>query len=156
MITDLVENARCYGGLGAEIEKALRLIATLDASAACGRHEADGEDLYYIVSEPETSAPERAAFESHEAYLDLHVTLSGCEWMEYAPVPSLTRTQDHLKELDYALYGGGGSLVKVPRGSFYLVFPQDAHKPNLFLKTREPLKKAVVKIRIKSCGRAGL
>ena len=50
MIFDKVENVKFYKGISSRLDKALELLTAVDfASKADGKHEVDGDNLFYMV-----------------------------------------------------------------------------------------------------------
>ena len=146
MIIDRLENARTYYGLGWYIRRALEIAKTLTCDCENGKYFVDGERLYYTVMEPVVREDKDGQFESHKKYIDIQVILGGTDVVGYKDISELTVCEDRLDSADCLLYEGSGSLISVPAGSFYIAYPQDAHKPNLISCDETPLKKAVFKI----------
>ena len=146
MIIDKLDNACTYYGLGYYIRRALEIAKTLTADCENGKVFVDGQRLYYTVMEPEVRDDKDGLFESHEKYIDVQVILRGTDVVGYEHTSNLTVCEDRLESADCLLYEGSASLISVPAGSFYIAYPQDAHKPNIVSCDKTPLKKAVFKV----------
>jgi hypothetical protein len=78
MVTDKIENAKMYYGLSKRIAQGLALLknpAVLNATK--GRHEVDGDNLYYMADEYDTKPLEQGRLESHRKYIDIQYVISG-------------------------------------------------------------------------------
>lgn len=51
--------------------------------------------------------------------------------------------------LDIGLGTVSGALLEILKGSFYIVYPQDAHMPGLHVEEPMQFKKAVFKVKVK-------
>jgi len=116
-----------------------------------------GEDGMFmrIMSYP-TRAPdaEDAILESHQLMVDVQMALRGGERIDWFPADSLVPKAPYDAGKDRYLYQRPGiapASVDVLPGTFVILFPEDAHMPQLFT-TRGDLhvKKVVVKVPIAS------
>jgi len=148
MIIDKLTNSSVYYNLGPGIRRALEIACTLDADHENGKFIVDGQRLYYTVMEPTVREDCDGLFESHRKYIDVQVILRGTDVVGYTHTDTLTLKEDLGDDADALLYEGSDSLISVPTGSFYIAYPQDAHKPNIVSSDKTPLKKAVFKVLI--------
>lgn len=128
MIYDSWKNLSMYRGILPELDRAIRIAAELDFTAASeGKHEL-GEALYYIKSTMQTRDISEADFEAHRRYLDLFAVLSGEERIVAAPLETLSVTKEYNENEDYMLLRGRMSAEIVLRpGTFAICFPSDGH-----------------------------
>lgn len=149
MVVDTIGNAARYGSLGARIKRALELLATAELRGkAPGRYEVEGSDLYYIVQSYTTKLLAEGSWESHRSYIDLQYVLEGTERMGWSPVALLRVTQPYDPGKDAAFYAGGGDFILAGAGTFFLLWPEDAHMPGMAVDAPSPVRKVVVKVRI--------
>jgi YhcH/YjgK/YiaL family protein len=147
MIVDAITNARLYVGLGSRISRALALLAHEDFTAMTpGRHEVDGDALYYMVQDYTTKPREQGLWESHRKYIDVQFLAQGTECIGWAPVGSLEVTQPYDSSKDAALYRGQGDFVTARAGTFVVLWPEDGHMPGTVSGAPCPVRKVVVKI----------
>jgi YhcH/YjgK/YiaL family protein len=150
MITDKLENAAKYHGIGELYQKGLNWLATADLpNLTAGRHEIDGERLFALVQEYDTKPPSDCKWESHKLYADIQYIIAGRELMGYAPVEALTDAADHTPGKDVINYrdgNGAGVHFSAKTGDFFIFLPQDGHQPNVMDGEKTNNKKAVVKI----------
>lgn len=113
-----------------------------------GRYDIHGDELFAAVSEYDTEPEEDRKFENHRKYIDLQMLLSGNEELHWAPVDTLSMTEEsYSKGGDIAFYDGesfGYTLLK--DDICVILFENDAHKPNVLHKRREKVLKVVFKI----------
>ena len=136
MIIDKTSNLELYKSLIPHLDVILNFARTA-AEKPVGTYPYPGGRI--MIQEGETRALEGAEFESHKNFLDLQWILEGKEMMEYANIHDLTETVPYNAEKDIQFWQGKGSLMEVPAGTFYLVYPEDGHKPCLSYGEKEYL-----------------
>lgn len=144
MIYDKIENIDIYN-----IDKiAVDFIKNLTPDIECKKHILS-DNIYANVEEYTTK--DVGYFEAHKDYLDIQILLSGEEIIEYTPLEGLSVKESYDKSRDIAFYYDGKNHVtpiKLEEGLFTVLYPQDAHKPQLKYKTNQKVKKVVVKIKV--------
>lgn len=85
-------------------------------------------------------------FEAHRKYLDIHFVVEGEECMGYANVCDLKAVTDYVEDGDYQLLEGHINKIRLGKGDFCIVFPEDAHVPCMSFESDKPVKRTVVKI----------
>mgnify|MGYP004647650931 CR=1 FL=1 len=78
------------------------------------------------------------------------ILLEGSEMWEYADRTDLTVKTPYDPEADIEWLSGHGSRIQMKPGMFYLVYPDDGHKPCCHEKEQTSYRKVVVKIKIDS------
>ena len=148
MITDRLDNAATYRGLGKRMSAALRFLKRTDFSrVAPGRHEIDGANIYVLVQNYETKPREQGRWEAHRRYIDVHYMAEGAERIGFANVQDLKAAGEYCRKDDYVLFEGEGNSLVLREGCFAIFYPQDAHMPCLAVGGPEPVLKIVVKVR---------
>lgn len=147
MITDALENAEKYEGLHPGFAAAFAFLRQAGiANLAVGRHEVDGARLYAVVGRDEGRGRGGARLEAHRRYIDIQFTVEGREligWADLAACRAGSHGYDEERDLEF-FEGTPARWITVPRGSFALFFPDDAHAP---LAGEGPVHKVVVKVR---------
>lgn len=152
MILDTLNQAEKYFGLGEGIKKGLQYLLSTDFSQVeDGTHELEGRDLFVAVMSYQSK--EKGRFEAHEKYIDIQYIIEGSgEIMGYAPVTELGEITESVKEKDIYFYDNADTAAEtkliVKKGMFAIFMPQDGHKPSCALTVPEPMRKAVVKVRV--------
>lgn len=147
MILDRLANCQKYEVLSPRIQAALQFLRQADlSSAAPGRYELDGANLYYLIQEYAPKPVEAAALEAHRNYIDIQLVLEGEEFIGFADL-STVQSKEYQPEKDFVPVQGRFDPIRVPAGSFMLLFPNDAHAPGLFAGTGR-VRKVVVKVRV--------
>ncbi len=147
MIFDELKNCALYYGVNKHFEKAFDFIKSYASNPLeAGTYEIDGKDVFAMVQD--NPLKDDARFETHKLYIDIQFVISGSEKMQYAPVDSLTLTEDKTPDKDVLFYDNTNLAtdLKVYAQSFAVFFPNDGHKPGLKLDG-ETNKKIVVKVR---------
>ncbi|NCD71221.1 DUF386 family protein [Mucilaginibacter sp. R11] len=115
---------------------------------APGKYPIDGDNAYASVTEAPSKEPAKAGWESHQKYIDLQYVIKGKEQIEVAPVSTATVTKPYDATKDVANYTATGKMHTAEPGTFYLFFPQDAHRPNIKVDGYDIVKKLVIKIHV--------
>jgi len=133
------------------IRRALDYLRKTDlAGMKAGSYELEGKDLFVLIQEYETGAPDTRKPEAHEQYIDIQYIISGKERIGAAVAGSSSRiTEDLRPETDLLFYRApeGESWVELAPGGFAVFFPSDIHRPCCQSGSPGPVRKAVVKIR---------
>lgn len=90
-----------------------------------------------------------ARYEHHIHTIDLQYTISGAEGIEYSPLHLLKNEGDYLQEKDFQfLHTPAKSYGRLDNhaGHFCVLWPKDAHMPQLKVDGFENVRKVVVKI----------
>ena len=150
MIVDNINLAHRYFGIDPRLEKIFSALEDLNENSPIGSREYDGFRIGISECDTFDKNSEGCArpFEAHREYADIHYVISGDEGMGYANVEDLTSVCDYNSEQDYQLLSGEASLVHLRKGDFCLVFPEDAHIPQMRAGESKHIKKAVVKFKI--------
>lgn len=151
MIVDNIINAQTYLGLNPGFEKAFAFLQTcLEHSPETGKHVIDGDKVYANVMKYETKAVDELRWEAHKEYLDIQFIVSGNEKIGYADVNALVDPSLYNAEKDCILAdkANEASWVKLYRGQFAILWPQDAHQPKCLDEKVSDVLKVVVKVKI--------
>lgn len=155
MIFDRVENAAQYSSVNPYLNRALALLGELDLQALpMGKTEIDGDRLFLQVLEAETVPASQKEFEFHRRYADIHVMLSGAEYMEIGSAGQLRVTKQYSTDSDigFGRMDARLSLDLVP-GWFCVCLAQDAHLVGAVSQAPQAredhrMKKIVMKVRL--------
>lgn len=152
MIIDTLKNCEIYYGMNAGFEKAFDFIKKATSeNLPAGKYEIDGSNIYAMVQEYKTKAPEEAKFEAHRKYIDIQYIISGVEKMEMIDVSKATEITEYDAEKDFQFFDYGNTAVLgcFEDEDFAVFFPQDVHKPGMAVDSgSSAVKKIVVKIKV--------
>ena len=87
-------------------------------------------------------------FEAHRQYLDIHYCIAGSEGFGYNDVDRLTPVTEYDAEKDFLMLEGEVHKLILRPGDFCVVFPEDAHIPQLVGDPDGKILKSVVKIKV--------
>ena len=113
-----------------------------------GKHPVDGDNAYAIVTEAPPKDLDKASWESHKKYIDLQYVIKGKEQIDVANAGTATLVKPYDAAKDVANYTANGTSYIAEPGTFFLFFPQDAHRPNIKVPGYEIVKKLVIKIKV--------
>jgi YhcH/YjgK/YiaL family protein len=148
MVLDTLPLASRYAALHHAFAKAFRFLADTDLDALpIGRTAIDGDDMFVILDRQDGRGREGARLEAHRRYIDIQFTIHGEEEIGWTPLSACTAPAGAFDSTrDIIFFDDAPSCwVTVPRGSFAIFFPDDAHAP---LAAQGAVTKAVVKIAV--------
>lgn len=150
MVYDKIDNLQQYVGLSEDIAIALCYLKSLDTNVANGVYQIN-DNVKAIVCEYETKVINENDFEAHVEFIDIHFPLKGLEKISCIPLELALLKKKYSHENDIAFY----KYTKddtcdciVGAGYFLIVYPQDAHMPQLCVDCPEKIKKVTIKIKI--------
>lgn len=152
MILDKVENAARYAGVHAGIPAAVEAAKKLSAvQYTPGRVEIDGDHLYLNCAEYDTHDREGALTEAHRTHLDVMVMVEGVETVYVKRTDALqnvTKPYDASIEALLADTDEDVSSIRLCKGDFLVLFPEDAHAPGCHADAPCHVKKAIGKVKL--------
>lgn len=138
--------------LPAALRTGLDYLAKTDfAGIAAGKHEIVGSDIFVALSDYTTDSKENKKLEAHVKYIDIQYIVSGTENIGYGDMePGLTVKEDKLAEKDVIFYQAvpNETELKLTSGMYAVFFPWDVHRPGCTAGGPEPVRKAVVKVKM--------
>ena len=147
MIVDTLDNLQKYASLNPLFAEAIEFIQTHNLhDMEIGQTKLKGEDLVLNIAQTAPKTKEQAKLETHNAYIDIQIPLSGTQTMGYTPgkdclpVNALYNAENDITFFD----GLAESYIPVKPGMFAIFFPQDAHAPGI---TPGGVKKVIVKVK---------
>ena len=148
MIYDKIKNNHIYYN-NETWKKLFEFISSLELSSEEKKYFIDENKVYANVERYETKSLEDAVTESHRKYIDIQLVLQGEEIIRVNNIADLIVKQEYDAERDVIFYetpSQNNEEVVLQAGMFCLLFPQDAHSPQIAVKTPQSVKKVVVKI----------
>ena len=143
MIYDEIKNIDLYN-----LDKhAVNFIKNLTTDIECKKYILN-DNVYANIEEYQTK--ESGFFEAHKKYIDIQLLLKGEEIIEYTPLENLKIKENYDSLKDIAFYYDGTLPViklKMQPNFFTVLYPTDAHKPQLKISDAQKVKKVVVKIK---------
>ncbi|QDR79701.1 YhcH/YjgK/YiaL family protein [Sporomusa termitida] len=132
--------------------KGLAYLTTANLSALpAGKHELEGQDMYVAINEYETQPRAMRRAEAHVEYLDIQYMVAGEELIAYSLLADDNEVlSDELAAKDVIFFKTGQpeTDLVMTAGMYAIFFPWDVHRPNCAWRQAQPVKKAVVKIRM--------
>lgn len=110
-----------------------------------GRFEIDGRNKFGLDLSYTTQVAEKALWEAHRLYLDIHVILEGEEYVDIADISLMKSSKDY--EEDYELFTGQKEhSILLRKGYFLMLFPHEVHKTTIAVGDSVDVKKKVYKL----------
>ncbi|GAB6059457.1 YhcH/YjgK/YiaL family protein [Desulfonatronum parangueonense] len=111
------------------------------------------ENMYAAVMSYQTCLPDDSVLETHDAHVDIQVSLNHSETIDWYTRDALSVVSPYDAALDRTFYACPGSApVRIANhpGRFSVFFPNDAHMPKLITDNASQLvKKVVVKLPVR-------
>lgn len=149
MIVDNIENLNKYKGFVAGIEDVIAFLEKNDlADYPCGKHILN-DDVYVNLQEYNTKNEEDAIPEAHRKYIDVQIMACGNEKMGYSDYSLMLPQIEYNPETDLEFVKGDVEYLIATPQNFFIFFPNDAHKPAIKIGSKEKVKKAIFKLRVK-------
>lgn len=152
MIYDNISNRALYEGLSDDIAAALEFLATAATDLAEGSYQIL-PGLKAGVQVYDTKVVNTHGYEAHQQFIDIQYLLQGEEVIRVRPLPSIEVTQPYDAERDVLFAADdAAAALNLPLGAGYfaILYPQDAHMPQLALSEPQPVKKVVVKVPVRT------
>jgi biofilm protein TabA len=145
---DKLEFAKQYHKNKALWDKAFAYLRDTDLEKlAPGKYPIEGNDVFASVTEGPTKDIQNAKCESHIKYIDLQYVIKGKEKMGVSPVSEVKNIAPYDSTKDIAFYDGtGNKFYEAKPGTFFIFFPNDAHRPGVKVDGCDTDKKIVIKI----------
>ncbi len=113
-----------------------------------GKYPVDGDNVTASVTEDPSKDFEKTNWESHRKFIDIQCIISGEEKMGICPISKATVTKEYDDKKDVANYTADGKFYVGGKGTFFIFFPSDAHRPNITPGGNKVVKKIVIKVRV--------
>lgn len=116
-----------------------------------GIYEIDGDRVFAAINSYRTKpqTPEMM-FEAHKKYIDVQYIVNGIERIRWARLNSVNLVEEKYSEgQDIAFYEGTPLFdFTLTKGTFLLLYPEDAHLPGLSADKDVCVRKIVFKIEV--------
>lgn len=115
-----------------------------------GKIELDGDNLFIGVDKYQSKDINATRYEAHKNYIDIQYVISGEEQIGVTNLNSSELLEAYNEEKDVAFYSSEkGKYLHAHPGNFFVFFPEDVHRPGIKISDKIPIKKLVVKLKIK-------
>ena len=148
MIFDKISNIDAYKGIHPGVFKGLEILRNTDFSRLEDKlYYVDGEDLFFFLTtyEPQLT---NSLPEAHIKYIDIQCLLYGKEHMNVGALEDMTEEVLPRPGGDIRFYRGPTDTITLCPGKFAVLFPGDAHAPNIAVGAPETVRKVVVKVKV--------
>ena len=101
-----------------------------------------------LVQNVTTKPWETSKLEAHREFLDIQYIIKGKEFVGWAPVDTLTATEEYNPVKDKCMYEGKNYPMEIAEGYCYVVYPEDAHAPSVHFDEGGQVTKLVMKLKV--------
>lgn len=146
MITDQIKNIDIYQNIPKDAKD---FIKNLSKNIKSDRYELNNGN-YANVDIYSTKPLTNGKYEAHEKYIDIQLLISGQEKIYYKNRESLTVKTSYDTEKDIIFYNEkpDRDFIKLDGSNFIVLFPHEAHAPQICVNNPEEVFKVVVKIKV--------
>lgn len=145
MITDDLKNIYKYSEISKDI---VEFLENLTPDTVQGQYKIN-KNVFANVDVYETKPVECCKFEAHEKYIDIQMLLEGNEQLDYICTKGLKISEQYDESRDVMFFENPvkkpDTLQLVPF-KFALIYPHEAHRPQMLSGKSQTVKKVVVKI----------
>ena len=147
MIHARLQDAKDYLGIHPRLDRALALLTPEFLSSVGTVQQNLEEDRLYVTRfDYETVSEAESFFEAHRRYLDIHIMVKGCEFVDIARPENL---REFTQKGDFwGYHGEKEQRLLLKEGDFLVVFPSDAHRLKIAPDAPGPVSKVVFKVLI--------
>ena len=149
MIYTKKKNLTRYLGQSPALDAAIHAALEMDlAKLAMGRNEIDGNSVFVNRFDYDTVPQEKAMWEGHLAYGDLHILLEGAEKIGVSDVESLQKTVSKPEEDFVGFEGDVTTWFHMTPEDALIVYPEDIHMVKVADGAESHVKKCCFKFRV--------
>lgn len=116
-----------------------------------GTYEIDGKRVFAMVQSYRTKQQtQEMMFEAHKKYIDLQYIVNGIEKIRWANLDKVDLIEERYSSgWDIAFYEGNAMFdFTLTKGTFLLLYPEDAHLPGLSAQKDINVRKIVFKMQV--------
>lgn len=116
-----------------------------------GTYEIDGKQVFAMIQSYRTKQQtQEMMFEAHKKYIDLQYIVNGIEKIRWAKLDKVDLVEERYSAGgDIAFYEGDAIFdFTLTKGTFLLLYPEDAHLPGLSAQKETNVRKIVFKIQV--------
>lgn len=129
MIYDNLDNAKQYENSYPLFKIAFDFLKNCKGKEI-GRYDLE-KGVFALVQGYNTKNEKDCKWETHKNYIDLQYVFKGKEDFGVAEEKDLKVSIPYNKEKDVSFFNGEGTILKMQNNQFVVVFPWDAHKPQM-------------------------
>lgn len=146
MIVDKLENVILYSQIPDYVKD---FVLKLNCDCKSGRYNLLDSD-YANIETYNTKLREVAKYETHDKYIDIQILLKGSERIYIKSRNNLTKLDEYNEEKDITFYSDSvdSDFVTLDSSNFVMIYPHEAHAPQVAVNESIEVKKVVVKIKV--------
>lgn len=152
MIFDKMDNISDYFEELPLLKKVEEFVADFNyKKLSDGTYEIDGKRVFAMVQSYRTKQQtQEMMFEAHKKYIDLQYIVNGIEKIRWAKLDKVDLIEERYSSGgDIAFYEGDAMFdFTLTKGTFLLLYPEDAHLPGLSAQKDINVRKIVFKIQV--------
>ena len=147
MIYDKINNINIYNNIPDDV---VNFVKSLNSHIKPGRYNISNS-AYANVEEYITRNPSDAKYEAHKNYIDIQILLSGKEIIYIEETKNLSIDIKYDTEKDIMFFSESvieGLPIVLDGTNFVVIYPHEAHAPQVICGSGQKVLKVVIKIKI--------
>ena len=146
MIVDHLSNATKYEKLSPAFKLAMEFLLAHPDGISEDRIDIN-EDVYVLRKQYNSKNQDDCKWEAHKEFIDVQYVAHGSECMGWGPRGAFD-VVEYKEAKDFIHLTGEGNFFPLKDKMFMILFPEDAHMPNVKLGESCPIEKIIVKVRV--------
>ena len=151
MIKDNIKNFEKYKDLPERVKIRLRYLKDTDFSVLKnGKYNILTDEVYANIQDYSSKPLSDGKFEAHKRFIDIQYIVEGEERIGIGDLKNFTESTNYDKEKDIVFLSENNKnkneLINIKANEFAIFTPNDAHMPSIEVKSRNHVKKIVVKV----------
>ena len=112
-----------------------------------GEYPIVGDEIFARVQSYDLRTPEQGRVEAHDKYIDIQSVIVGAEGIDVFRREILTAETEYdaLNDVSFYTPGERFAAIELPAGYFTMLFPDEAHRPQMLALGQTHVKKFVIK-----------
>ena len=150
MIIDSLEHAYRDIDIHKDMKNVFQFLSQIDLETETGKYVLrEGEVWINILKISEGIPEDSCVFEAHRDFIDIQFILHGEEIFGYSNIDRLQVKEPYCAKKDCELLEGDAQSFVMKSGDFCVLFPHDAHIPDLRKLNDGDLIRVVAKVKLK-------
>ena len=147
MIVDNIKNIKIYKNISEDLYVGLKFISEAKPEIELGEYQITPK-VRAIITEYRTVECFTRGFEAHRNVIDIQYPIIGLERIKWSPIEKMSINIPYDVQRDRTFYKipSQETVLDIGNGIFAIMFPDDGHSPQHYVKQPELIKKVTVKV----------
>jgi len=149
MIVDNIKNIKIYKNISEDLYAGLKFISEAKPEIELGEYQITPK-VRAIITEYRTVECFTRGFEAHRNVIDIQYPIIGLERIKWSPIEKMSINIPYDVQKDRTFYKDPtqNTYIDIGNSIFSIMFPDDGHSPQHYVKQSELIKKITIKVSI--------